>query len=97
MNSLASEATLREFVRQALEIGKGVIKVLEIGQLGGLHQATMRADDHQLLKGLYVSRWQKVDAAHPRSAEETGYTFAPLQYLDAAQISGPTSCQMQRP
>lgn len=57
----------------------------------------MRADDHQLLKGLYVSRWQKVDAAHPRSAEETGYTFVPLQYLDAAQISGPTRCQMQRP
>lgn len=57
----------------------------------------LRADDHQLLKGLYVSRWQKVDAAHPRSAEETGYTFAPVQYMAAAQISGPTSCQMQRP
>lgn len=57
----------------------------------------LRADDHQLLKGLYVSRWQKVDAAHPRSAEETGYTFAPVQYMDAARISGPTSCQMQRP
>lgn len=57
----------------------------------------LRADDHQLLKGLYVSRWQKVDATHPRSAEETGYTFAPVQYMDAAQISGPTSCQMQRP
>lgn len=57
----------------------------------------MRADDHQLLKGVYVSRWQKVDAKHPRSAEETGYTFAPVQYLAAAQISGPTRCQMQRP
>ena len=30
------EATLREFVRQALEIGKGVIKVLEIGKLGAV-------------------------------------------------------------
>ncbi|ATE62000.1 excinuclease ABC subunit UvrA [Thauera sinica] len=29
-----NEATLREFVRQALEIGKGVIKVLELGRLG---------------------------------------------------------------
>ncbi|MDO9480911.1 MAG: ABC transporter substrate-binding protein [Hydrogenophaga sp.] len=57
----------------------------------------MRADDHQLLKGLYVSRWQKVDATYPRSAEETGYTFAPVQYMDATQISGPTRCQMQRP
>jgi len=57
----------------------------------------LRADDHQLLKGLYVSRWQKVDAAHPRSAEGTGYTFAPLQYLDPSRISGPTRCQMLRP
>lgn len=57
----------------------------------------MRADDHQLLKGVYVSRWQKVDAAFPRGAEGTGYTFAPVQFMDAAGISGPTSCQMQRP
>ncbi|MDD3676226.1 excinuclease ABC subunit UvrA [Thauera propionica] len=31
-----NEATLREFVRQALDIGKGVIKVLEIGKLGAV-------------------------------------------------------------
>jgi excinuclease ABC subunit A len=40
-----SEATLREFVRQALEIGKGVIKVLEIGKLGAqpITFSTLRA------------------------------------------------------
>jgi len=57
----------------------------------------MRADDHQLLKGLYVSRWQKVGAPHERSAEGTGYTFAPVQYMEASRISVPTRCQMQRP
>lgn len=57
----------------------------------------MRADDHQLQQGLYVSRWQKVDARHPRAAEETGHTFAPVRYMSASEIRGPTSCQMQRP
>ena len=40
-----NEATLREFVRQALEIGKGVIKVLEIGKLGAqpITFSTLRA------------------------------------------------------
>lgn len=57
----------------------------------------MRAEDHQLQKGLYISRWQKVNARYPRSAEATGYTFAPVQYLEGAQISSPPRCQMQRP
>ncbi len=57
----------------------------------------LRADDHQLLKGLYVSRWQKVDARFPQSAEATGYTFAPVRFLDAAQTTLPTRCHMQRP
>jgi excinuclease ABC subunit A len=39
------EATLREFVRQALEHGKGVIKVLELGKLGAtpITFSTLRA------------------------------------------------------
>lgn len=57
----------------------------------------MRADDHQLQKGVYISRWQKVDARFPHSAEDTGYTFAPVRYLDAAQIASPPQCRMQRP
>jgi branched-chain amino acid transport system substrate-binding protein len=57
----------------------------------------MRADDHQLQQGLYVSRWQKVDERYPRAAEETGYTFAPVRYMSASEIRGPTSCRMHRP
>jgi branched-chain amino acid transport system substrate-binding protein len=57
----------------------------------------LRADDHQLQKGLYISRWQKVNARYPRSAENTGYTFAPVQYLQAGSLAMEPRCQMQRP
>lgn len=57
----------------------------------------LRADDHQLQKGIYISRWQKTDARHPLGAEGTAYTFAPVQFLPASRISGATRCQMRRP
>jgi hypothetical protein len=38
-----------------------------------------------------------VDPQHPHGAEGTGYTFAPLQYLPAAEIGAPVQCQMSRP
>ncbi len=57
----------------------------------------MRADDHQLQKGVYISRWQKVDDAFPVGAEGTDHTFAPVQFLPGSEITGSTQCQMQRP
>jgi branched-chain amino acid transport system substrate-binding protein len=57
----------------------------------------LRADDHQLQKGVYISRWQKVDARHPRGAEGTGYTFVPIRRFEPDQITGPVRCRMQRP
>ena len=72
-------------------------------RLGGLRfqgfngPVQMRAEDHQLQKGVYISRWQKVSARFPLGAEATAYTFAPVQYLDGAQIGAPSRCQMQRP
>jgi len=57
----------------------------------------MRADDHQLQKGIYISRWQKVDAVFPMGAEGTDHTFAPVQFLPGSEITGSTRCQMQRP
>ena len=57
----------------------------------------MRRTDHQLQQGLYISLWQKADAANPYSVENTGYTFAPVQAIDAYVASTPTSCQMKRP
>jgi branched-chain amino acid transport system substrate-binding protein len=57
----------------------------------------MRRSDHQLQQGLYISEWRKADAANPYSVEYTGYTFAPVQAIDAYVASTPTSCQMKRP
>ena len=57
----------------------------------------MRADDHQLQKGIYISRWQKVDAAFPKGAEGTDHTFVPVQFLPGSEITGSSRCHMQRP
>jgi branched-chain amino acid transport system substrate-binding protein len=57
----------------------------------------MRKSDHQLQQGLFISKWQKVDAKNTYSVENTGYTFAPVKYLDTYISSTPTSCQMKRP
>ena len=60
-------------------------------------ESEMRKSDHQLQQGLYISKWQKVDKKNPYSVEKTGYTFAPVKYIEAYVASTPTSCQMQRP
>jgi len=57
----------------------------------------MRKTDHQIQQGLYISVWQKVDAKFPYSVEGTGYTFAPVQHVEAYVASTPTSCQMKLP
>lgn len=57
----------------------------------------IRADDHQLQKGVYLSRWERVSRAYPVGAEGTGYTFAPVRYFEAAEISSIPACHMQRP
>lgn len=57
----------------------------------------MRKADHQLQQGLWISKWQKVDAKNKYSVEDTGFTFAPVKYLEPYIASTPTSCQMKRP
>ena len=57
----------------------------------------MRKSDHQMQQGLYISKWQKVDKQNPYSVEKTGYTFAPIKYIESYVASTPTSCQMKRP
>ena len=57
----------------------------------------MRKSDHQMQQGLYISKWQKVDKKSPYSVEKTGYTFAPVKYIEAYVASTPTSCQMKLP
>ncbi|MBK9573657.1 MAG: branched-chain amino acid ABC transporter substrate-binding protein [Rhodoferax sp.] len=60
-------------------------------------ESQMRKADHQLQQGLFISKWQKVDKKNPYSVENTGYTFAPVKYLEPYIASTPTSCQMKRP
>lgn len=60
-------------------------------------ESEMRKTDHQLQQGLWISRWQKVDAKYKYSVENTGYTFAPVKYLEPYIASTPTSCEMKRP
>ena len=57
----------------------------------------MRKTDHQMQQGLWISKWQKVDAKNTYSVENTGYTFAPVKYMEPYVASTPTSCQMKRP
>ena len=60
-------------------------------------KSEMRKSDHQMQQALYITKWQKVDAKNPYSVENTGYTFAPVKYIEAYVSSTPTSCQMKRP
>lgn len=60
-------------------------------------ESEMRKTDHQMQQGMWISKWQKVDAKYKYSVENTGYTFAPVKYLEPYIASTPTSCQMQRP
>lgn len=60
-------------------------------------EAEMRASDHQLQQGVFMSVWQKADASAPYSMENTGYGFKAVKYYTPVQASTPTSCQMKRP
>lgn len=60
-------------------------------------EVEMRKTDHQLQQPLFVTVWQKVDAKHPYSAENTGMTLAPVKEYPSFIASTPTSCQMKRP
>ncbi|MBS3998739.1 MAG: branched-chain amino acid ABC transporter substrate-binding protein [Hydrogenophaga sp.] len=60
-------------------------------------EVEMRRLDHQLQQPLYITRWQKTDAKHPYSAENTGMTLVPVKEYPAYVASTPTSCQMKRP
>jgi branched-chain amino acid transport system substrate-binding protein len=60
-------------------------------------EVEMRRADHQLQQPLYITRWQKTDARHPYSPENTGMTLTPVREISAAVASTPTTCQMRRP
>ena len=60
-------------------------------------EVEMRKADHQLQQTLFLTRWEKVDAKHPYSPENTGMTLVPVRTFEPYVSSTPTSCQMKRP
>jgi branched-chain amino acid transport system substrate-binding protein len=90
-------------VSQAMANAKSTDPVKVAQALSGLKfqgfngEVEMRRLDHQLQQPLYLTRWQKTDAKHPYSPENTGMTLVPVREFPAYVASTPTSCQMRRP
>ncbi|MDP3820331.1 MAG: branched-chain amino acid ABC transporter substrate-binding protein [Burkholderiales bacterium] len=71
---------------------------LDSSTLGGFHEGTMRAADHQFIQPLYVSVMERVGApgvAHDN--EGSGLGFRTLRHLEARQTEQPHTCKMERP
>jgi branched-chain amino acid transport system substrate-binding protein len=80
-------------VAQALE-GMSVDRAT----LGGLHEGTMRAADHQFIQPLYVSVMARAGSAGvPHDNEGSGFGFRTVRYFEPRLTEQPTTCQMQRP
>ena len=66
--------------------------------LGGLHQATMRAEDHQLQQPLVVSILDRAGSEGVRhDVEGSGYGFRTVRRMTAEEVSQPGRCEMKRP
>lgn len=66
--------------------------------MGAWHAATMRAADHQLQQPLVVSMMDRAGAPGVQhDGEGTGLGFRTLRRFEAAAVSQPHSCRMQRP
>jgi branched-chain amino acid transport system substrate-binding protein len=66
--------------------------------LGGFHQGTMRAADHQFIQPLYVSLMAQAGtpgAAHDN--EGSGFGFRTVRTIEPRLTEQPTSCKMERP
>ncbi|ELA00095.1 HAAT family ABC transporter periplasmic protein [Cupriavidus sp. HMR-1] len=61
------------------------------------HEATVRADDHQVLQPLYVSVMAKQGGDVRFDNEGSGYGFRTIKKLKTAQTTLPTTCRMERP
>ena len=66
--------------------------------LGGLHAATMRGADHQLQQPLVVSVMDRAGAPGvTNDVEGSGFGFRTVRRFDAAAVTQPHQCRMQRP
>lgn len=66
--------------------------------LGGMHQGTMRAADHQFIQPLYVSMMKRAGSPGVRFDNEgSGYGFRTVRFVDASKAEQPHACKMERP
>jgi branched-chain amino acid transport system substrate-binding protein len=66
--------------------------------LGGLHQAEMRMQDHQLLQPLVVSVMERAGAAGvEHEVEGSGYGFRTLRRFSPEALTDAPQCRMKRP
>jgi len=66
--------------------------------LGGFHQGTMRAADHQFIQPLYVSVMERAGSAGVvHDNEGSGFGFKTLRYLEPHLTEQATRCKMERP
>ena len=66
--------------------------------LGGLHEAVMRAEDHQLQQPLIVSVMDRAGSPGVmHEVEGSGFGFRTLRRLGTDQVTQPHTCRMQRP
>lgn len=80
-------------VAQALEGAR-----FDASKLGGLHEARMRAEDHQLIQPLVVSVMQRAGGEGVRFDNEgSGYGFRTLRRVAADDAAPPVRCNMARP
>lgn len=57
----------------------------------------MHPDNHQLQKGVYITRWTRQTSGQGRSSEGTGWQFVPAAYMPADDLREPSRCVMVRP
>lgn len=71
---------------------------LERATLGGFHEGTMRATDHQFIQPLYVSAMARAGAAGvAHDNEGSGYGFRTVRRFEPRLTELPTTCKMERP
>ncbi len=71
---------------------------LDATALGGVHQGSMRAADHQFQQPLVVSLMDKAGTPGVKhDVEGSGYGFRAVRRFDARTVEMPHSCRMTRP
>ena len=73
---------------------------MQVGEatLGGFHQGSMRAADHQFIQPLYVSVMARAGTAGVvHDNEGSGFGFKTVRYFAPSLTEQPTTCRMQRP